>query len=122
MPGLLGQVLADLALIHLPYGGLYLIGGMARAMAPYLERFALADHFREARRVDLLLRQFSVTLVEDDNAALIGCAAALAEVRALTGASAPGYQHQPGLDVLAFTVTGIWAEHRPTPFFRRTVA
>ena len=31
----LAQTLADLALIHLPYGGIYLIGGMSRAMTPH---------------------------------------------------------------------------------------
>jgi glucokinase len=71
---LLGQTLADLALIHLPYGGIYLIGGMARAMTPQFARFALEPTFRDPRRVDLLRRDFSVTVVEDDYAALTGCA------------------------------------------------
>jgi glucokinase len=77
---ILGQMLADLALIHLPYGGIYLIGGMARAMAPHFTRFGLEASFREARRVDLLLKDFSVTVVEDDYAALTGCAAYLNSV------------------------------------------
>lgn len=75
---ILAQVLADLALIHLPYGGIYLIGGMARAMTPHFSRFGLTTTFREARRVDLLLNDFSITVVEDDYAALTGCAAYLA--------------------------------------------
>jgi glucokinase len=70
----MGQMLADLALIHLPYGGIYLIGGMARAMTPHFDRFGLAASFREARRVDLLQKDFTVTVVEDDYAALTGCA------------------------------------------------
>ncbi len=74
---ILGQMLADLALIHLPYGGIYLIGGMARAMTPYFDTFGLTSSFREARRVDLLQKDFSVTVVEDDYAALTGCAAYL---------------------------------------------
>lgn len=74
---ILGQTLADLALIHLPYGGIYLIGGMARAMTPSFSSFSLATQFREARRVDLLEKDFSVTVVEDDYAALTGCAAYL---------------------------------------------
>ena len=74
---ILGQMLADLALIHLPYGGIYLIGGMARAMTPHFPAFGLERSFREARRVDLLQRDFSVTVVEDDYAALTGCAAYL---------------------------------------------
>lgn len=71
---ILGQMLADQALIHLPYGGIYLIGGMSRAMTPHFARFGLETSFREARRVDLLQTQFSVTVVEDDYAALTGCA------------------------------------------------
>lgn len=75
---ILGQFLADQALIHLPYGGISLIGGMARAMTPHFETYGLARIFREARRVDLLQTEFSVTVVEDDFAALTGCAAYLA--------------------------------------------
>lgn len=75
---ILGQMLGDLALIHLPYDGIYLIGGMSRALTPYFARFGLEAAFREARRVPLLLRDFSVTVVEDDFAALTGCAAYLA--------------------------------------------
>lgn len=76
---LLGQMLADLALIHLPFGGIFLIGGMARALTPSFARFSLTGAFREPRRVPLLTRDFSVTVVEDDFAALTGCAAYLME-------------------------------------------
>lgn len=71
---ILGQMLADQALIHLPYGGIYLIGGMSRAMTPHFARFGLETAFREARRVDLLQTEFAITVVEDDYAALTGCA------------------------------------------------
>ena len=74
---ILGQMLSDLALIHLPYGGIYLIGGMSRAMTPHFARFGLEAAFREDRRVDLLRKDFAVTVVEDDYAALTGCAAYL---------------------------------------------
>jgi glucokinase len=77
---ILGQMLADLALIHLPYGGIYLIGGMSRAMTPSFATLGLAAQFREPRRVDLLEQDFSVTVVEDDYAALTGCAAYLETV------------------------------------------
>ncbi|TAG27330.1 MAG: hypothetical protein EAZ40_04100 [Rhodobacterales bacterium] len=73
----LGQTLADLALVHLPYGGIFLIGGMSRAMTPSFASLNLTAAFRQARRVDLLLKDFSVTVVEDDYAALTGCAAYL---------------------------------------------
>lgn len=78
---ILGQMLADQALIHLPYGGIFLIGGMSRAMTPHFARFGLTATFREPRRVDLLQKDFRVTVVEDDFAALTGCAAFLAESR-----------------------------------------
>ena len=71
---ILGQMLADLALIHLPYGGIYLIGGMSRAMTPHFARFGLQTAFREDRRVDLLRKDFAISVVEDDYAALTGCA------------------------------------------------
>jgi glucokinase len=77
---ILGQMLGDLALIHLPYGGIYLIGGMSRAMLPHFSRFGLEPAFRDARRVDLLQKDFSVTVVEDDYAALTGCAVYLNSV------------------------------------------
>ncbi len=74
---IVGQMLGDLALIHLPYGGIYLIGGMSRAMTPHFATFGLEAAFREMRRVDLLQQDFSITVVEDDFAALTGCAAYL---------------------------------------------
>jgi glucokinase len=76
---ILGQTLADLALIHLPYGGIYLIGGMSRAMTPHFATLNLTAAFREPRRVDLLQKDFAVTVVEDDYAALTGCAVYLAQ-------------------------------------------
>ncbi|MDP3378482.1 MAG: glucokinase [Brevundimonas sp.] len=75
---LLGQELGNLALVHLPFGGIYLIGGVARAMQPYFDRMDLARHFRDKGRFAEFMDQFSVTIVEDDYAALTGCAAYLA--------------------------------------------
>jgi glucokinase len=74
---ILAQTLADLALVHLPYGGIFLIGGMARAMTPHFAANGLGRIFREHRRVDLLCHHFPITVVEDDFAALTGCAAFL---------------------------------------------
>ena len=76
---ILARTLGDLALIHLPYDGIYLIGGMSRAMTPHFITYGLDRTFREERRVDLLVKDFSVTVVEDDFAALTGCAAYLAK-------------------------------------------
>jgi glucokinase len=75
---ILGNVLGDLALIHLPFGGIYLIGGMARAMTPYLGPLGLTAAFRDKGRFSGFLEGFGVSVVEDDFAALTGCAAYLA--------------------------------------------
>ena len=74
----LGSSLGNLALIHLPFGGIYLIGGMARAFTPYLAEMGFAEAFRAKGRFHDFLGNFSVTTVEDDFAALTGCANYLA--------------------------------------------
>lgn len=75
---LLGQELGNLALIHLPFGGIYLIGGVARAMVPYMDEMNLAAAFRTKGRFAEFMQSFAVFAVEDDFAALTGCAAYLA--------------------------------------------
>lgn len=78
---LLGRVCGDLALVQLPFGGIYLVGGMARAIAPYLQNAGFADAFTDKGRFKAFNSQFSVSLVTDDYAALTGCAAYLNEKR-----------------------------------------
>lgn len=75
---LLGQELGNLALIHLPFGGIYLIGGVARAMTPYFTQFGLSAHFHAKGRFADFMQGFQVSVVEDDYAALTGCAVYLA--------------------------------------------
>ncbi|MBC7736982.1 MAG: ROK family protein [Candidatus Saccharibacteria bacterium] len=75
---LLGSVLGNLALTHLPYGGIFLIGGMSRAMTAHLAPMGLADAICDKGRFASFLRAFPVWVVEDDYAALTGCAAYLA--------------------------------------------
>ncbi len=74
----LGAVCGNLALIHLPFGGVYLVGGVARAVTPWLDRFDFADAFRDKGRFAGFMRGFAVHVIEDDFAALTGCAAHLA--------------------------------------------
>lgn len=74
---LLGRVLASLALTHLPHGGIYLIGSVARAMAPALVDLGLAEAFADMGRFAPMMGDFAVSVVEDDYAALLGCAAHL---------------------------------------------
>ncbi len=75
---LLGTVAGDLALIHLPFGGIYLIGGVARAFTAHYDRFGLAAAFRDKGRFTSLAAAFPVSIIEDDYAALTGCARLLA--------------------------------------------
>lgn len=72
---LLGQVAGDLSLIHLPFGGVYLVGGMAQAVTPHLNDGAFETGFRDKGRFSDFMTDFPVYVVQDDYAALMGCAA-----------------------------------------------
>lgn len=74
---ILGTVAGNLSLIHLPFGGVSLIGGVARAVAPYFEQYGFAQTFRDKGRFAEFMDQFNVDLVQDDFAALAGLAAHL---------------------------------------------
>ena len=75
---ILGTVCGNLSLIHLPFGGVYLIGGVARAFKPWLDGAGFADAFRDKGRFAGFMRNFAVHLIEDDYAALTGMASFLA--------------------------------------------
>ncbi|MCF6443353.1 ROK family protein [Nereida sp. MMG025] len=75
---ILGTVAGNLSLIHLPFGGVYLVGGVARAVLPYLQDMGFSDSFRDKGRFAGFMRNFGVSVVEDDYAALTGCANHLA--------------------------------------------
>lgn len=72
---ILGTVCGNLSLIQLPFGGVYLVGGVARAFAPYLEQFGFENAFRDKGRFAGFMGNFAVHIVEDDYAALSGSAA-----------------------------------------------
>ncbi|WP_458790669.1 glucokinase [Yoonia sp. MH D7] len=74
---ILGTVCGNLSLIQLPFGGLYLVGGVARAFAPYLIQFGFGDAFRDKGRFAGFMSNFKVSVIEDDYAALTGSAAHL---------------------------------------------
>jgi glucokinase len=42
----MGHVIGDLALSHLPFAGIYLVGGVSRAFTPWLDEFGFAEAFR----------------------------------------------------------------------------
>jgi glucokinase len=75
---ILGRVAGDLALSYLPFGGIYLIGGVARAFRDHYATYGFSDAFRDKGRFSEFLAGFPIHLVEDDYAALTGCAACLA--------------------------------------------
>ena len=64
-------------MIQLPFGGVYLVGGVARAFAPYLAQFGFAEAFRDKGRFAGFMGNFTVSVIEDDYAALTGSAAHL---------------------------------------------
>ncbi|QDY68735.1 glucokinase [Qingshengfaniella alkalisoli] len=70
---ILGRVAGDLALVHLPRGGIYLIGGMARAVENLLADHGFAEGFLDKGRFRQFNAAFQVFLVDDDYAALTGC-------------------------------------------------
>jgi glucokinase len=73
-----GTVTGNLSLIHLPFGGVYLIGGMARAVTPWLGPLGYTEAMRDKGRFAGFMKNFPVFVIEDDYAALTGCAHHLA--------------------------------------------
>lgn len=78
---LFGTLVGDLALIHLCFGGVFIIGGMARALAPWLKTPAFSQSMEDKGRFGDLVRDVGVWLVEDDYAALVGQAKFLSQDR-----------------------------------------
>ena len=72
-----GCVCGNLALTHLPFGGIYLVGGMAQALADHYSDSLFHSAFAAKGRFSEFMNQFSVNLVQDDHAALAGCIAHL---------------------------------------------
>ena len=79
----LGGVVGNLALTLLPFGGIYLCGGVARAIAPHLQRLGFEAALHDKGRFSDYLGSFPVRLIEDDYAALTGCAAFMSARRAV---------------------------------------
>ncbi|WP_371227565.1 ROK family protein [Roseovarius sp. 2305UL8-3] len=71
---LLGTVAGDLALTHLPMGGIFLIGGLARAIAPFLADSGFHAAFTAKGPYTAIAQDIPVLLIKDDMAALRGCA------------------------------------------------
>ncbi|REC56682.1 glucokinase [Rhodosalinus sediminis] len=67
---LLGHAARDMSLAHLALGGVWLAGGLARAIAPHLRH----NGFEAAFRADPLTAGIPVQVIADDAAAVLGCA------------------------------------------------
>ncbi|WP_293452556.1 glucokinase [Planktotalea sp.] len=70
----LGHFAGDMALTHLPFGGIFLVGGVARALLPFMDQHGFSSCFASKGRFANFMAQFSVHLVQDDYAALVGAA------------------------------------------------
>ncbi|MFY0597081.1 MAG: ROK family protein [Cognatishimia sp.] len=81
---LLGAVVGDHALVHLPFGGIYLTGGVSRSVAPLLSELGFLEHMQSKGRFSTLAGSFQISLIDDDYAALKGCARHLRQIVDLT--------------------------------------
>jgi glucokinase len=75
-----GAVAGNLALTLLPYGGLYVAGGIAAKILPLILEGGFMRAFTHKGRMDSLLEMMPVRLVLNPNVGLIGaavCAAGL---------------------------------------------
>ena len=74
LAGFAGQAFGDFALMNMALGGVYLIGGVARAMLPYFKDENFKENFYERGNFSEIMKKISIHLVLDDYAALKGCA------------------------------------------------
>jgi len=71
---ILGATAGDLALTHLPFSGIFLVGSVARALAPHLTENGFSECFHSKGRFSDFMKYFFVSVVNDDFAGLKGCA------------------------------------------------
>jgi len=71
---MLGTVSGNLSLIQLPFGGVYFAGGVARAFSAHFDALGFLTAFRDKGRFAGFMQNFAVHVIEDDYAALTGCA------------------------------------------------
>ncbi|NNK78042.1 MAG: glucokinase [Litoreibacter sp.] len=77
---MLGTVAGNLSLITLPFGGIYFAGGVARAFAAHFRALGFIEAFRDKGRFAGFMQNFPIHVIEDDYAALTGCASYLDSV------------------------------------------
>lgn len=67
-------VMSNLALVQLPFGGIFLVGGLSGAIAPFMAEAGFEAAFRDKGRFADFMDDFGVYAVQDDYAALQGMA------------------------------------------------
>ena len=70
----LGDVVGNFALTTLPFGDIYLSGGVNKALAKHLEQLGFVENFKAKGRFEEFMEQFGVNVIIDDFAPLTGCA------------------------------------------------
>ncbi len=79
--------IGNVALMTLPYGGIYITGGIARHILPYLEEANFLNTFRAKGRLSSLLDDIPIQYIVNKNANLLGAGYylnALPQVQALS--------------------------------------
>ena len=71
---LFALVTGNLALTQLPFGGIYLVGGLSSAILPFMDQFDFEGAFLDKGRFGSFMEAFPIHVVQDDYAALKGCA------------------------------------------------
>ena len=77
---ILGLIAGNFALHHLPAGGLYLTGGLAQSIAPFLPGSAFLDRFTARGPYTAIVSAIPVSVITDDSFPLLGCARYLRQV------------------------------------------
>jgi glucokinase len=67
------RTIGDLALAFLPTGGIFLSGSVTRALTPWLQKSDFYDCFVAKGRQRNLMHKFPMSILKDDQAALLGC-------------------------------------------------
>ncbi len=72
---IMAKAAGNYALMFLPAGGIYLVGGVAQKINSHLHLFDFSKHFSDKGRSSHMIKDISVYAVNDDYAALTGSAA-----------------------------------------------
>jgi glucokinase len=74
-----GAVAGDFALAHGARGGVYIAGGIAAKIEPYLQRSDFRTAFEDKGRLSYFVKPIPTKLILEQNAAFVGAASASLE-------------------------------------------